>query len=264
MDRFLPWLAVYARLLYSFWKEKKGAGRMVKEGASFYRIKDLEETERPRERLEKHGAHFLSNAELLGILLRTGVPGENAVQVGTRLLQDFGGLLGLHRATFQEVCQERGLGNAKAAQVKAALEIGVRLQSLLSNNDVDVRLIIHRPDDAAELVKYEMATFTQEHLWVLLMDTRNRVLEIERLYKGSLNSSMVRVGELFRSAIQRSAASIILVHNHPSGDPNPSPEDVALTRSAVQAGKLLDIEVLDHLVIGTGKFVSLKQLGMGF
>ena len=112
---------------------------MVKEGAGYYRIKDLEATERPRERMEKLGPQALSNAELLAILLRTGVPGENAMQVGTRLLNHFGGLLGLHRATFQEVCQEYGLGHAKAAQVKAALELGGRLQILLSNNDVDVR-----------------------------------------------------------------------------------------------------------------------------
>ena len=109
-----------------------------------------------------------------------------------------------------------------------------------------------------------MAALTQEQLWVLILDTRNRVLGVEKVYKGSLNSSMVRIGELFRPAIQRNAASIIVVHNHPSGDPTPSPEDVALTRGILQAGKLMDIELLDHLVIGQGRFVSMKEKGLGF
>ena len=126
------------------------------------------------------------------------------------------------------------------------------------------RPVIHNPKDAADLVMYEMMAFTQENLWVILVDTRNRVMSIEKIYRGSLNSSMVRVGELFKAAVQRSAASVLIVHNHPSGDPSPSPEDVALTRAAIQAGKLLDIEVLDHLVIGAGKFVSLKERGLAF
>jgi len=123
---------------------------------------------------------------------------------------------------------------------------------------------ISSPADAAELVRYEMQGLVQEQLWVILLDTRNRKIWIDKVYTGSLNASMVRVGELFRAAIQRSAASIILVHNHPSGDPSPSPEDVSLTRAAVEAGKLMDIEVLDHLVIGNGKFVSMKEKGLGF
>jgi DNA repair protein RadC len=197
---------------------------------------------------------------LLAILLRVGVQGENAVQVGQRLLQAFGGLSGLQRASFDEVCQQRGMGSAKAAQVKAAIELGNRLRL----ETPDEKPAIHSPADAAALVQYEMAGLTQEHLWVINLDTRNRMLNIEKVYIGSLNSSMVRVGELFKPAIQRNAASIIVVHNHPSGDPTPSPEDIALTKSIVQAGKLLDIELLDHLVIGQNKFVSMKERGLGF
>ena len=129
---------------------------------------------------------------------------------------------------------------------------------------MEEKAAIHSPADAAALVEYEMSSFPQEHLWVIILDTRNRLIHIERLYQGSLNSSTVRVGEVFRGAIQKNGASVIVVHNHPSGDPAPSPEDINLTRSLVQAGKLMDIEVLDHLVIGRGKYVSLKERGLGF
>lgn len=233
---------------------------MVKESKPVYRITDMFETDRPRERLAEHGAEVLNNAELLAILLRVGVPGENAVEMGQRLLVDLGGLHGLHRASFTEVCAQHGIGAAKAAQIKAAIELGRRL----TQQAPEERPAIHSPADAAEMVRYEMGALEQEHLRVILLDTRNRVISVEKIYVGSLNSSTVRVGELFRPAIQRSAASVILIHNHPSGDPSPSPEDVALTRSVVQAGKLLDIEVLDHLVIGLNRWVSLKEKGLGF
>ncbi len=233
---------------------------MVKETGAVYRITDLEESDRPRERLAELGAQALSNAELIAILLRVGVRGENAVQLGNRLLLELGGLHGLHRASFVAVCAQHGIGAAKAAQLKAAIELGRRL----ALQEPEERPAIHSPGDAAELVRYEMGALEQEHLRVILLDTRNRVISIERIYVGSLNSSTVRVGELFRPAIQRSAASLIVIHNHPSGDPTPSPEDVALTRAVVQSGKLLDIDVLDHLVIGHNRWVSLKERGLGF
>ena len=232
----------------------------MKEQTASYRITDLEETERPRERMAKLGPEALSNAELLGILLRVGVKGENAVQMGQRLLVDMGGLTGLHRVSFDEVCRQHGMGPAKAAQVKAAIELGNRLKA----ESPEEKPVIHCPDDAARLLQYEMSALAQEHLRVVVLDTRNHLISIEKIYVGSLNSSMVRVGELFRPAIQRNAASIIVVHNHPSGDPTPSSEDVTLTKAIVQAGKLLDIEVLDHLVIGQGRYVSLKERGLGF
>jgi len=232
----------------------------MSENSTSYRITDLAESERPRERLARLGPQALSTAELMGILLRVGVSGENAVQVGQRLLNTFGGISGLHRADFDEVCNQRGIGQAKAAQIKAALELGYRL-SIESPED---RKAIHSPQDAADLVKYEMSVLEQEELWVMLLDTRNRVLRIDTIYRGSLNSSQVRVGELYKNAIRRAAAAIIVVHNHPSGDPTPSPDDVAVTRAIVQAGKLLDIEVLDHLIIGSGQYVSLKERGLGF
>ncbi len=225
-----------------------------------YRITDLAANDRPRERLAQYGPQVLSNAELLAILLRVGLPGENAVQLGQRLLVEFQGLAGLHRASFDQGCRQRGIGEAKAAQLKAAIELGRRM--LLESPEE--RPVIHAPGDVASLVEYEMAALDQEHLWVLVLDTRGRVLELDKLYKGSLNASMVRVAEVFRTAIQRNAASIVLIHNHPSGDPTPSQEDIHLTRAVVQAGKLLDIEVLDHLVIGHGRWISLKDKGQGF
>lgn len=225
-----------------------------------YRITDLDANERPRERLARLGAASLSNAELIAILLRVGVRGENAVAVGQRLLQTFGGLAGLHRATLTEICEQHGLGMAKAAQIKAAIELGNRLRL----ESPDERPTVHSPADAAALVQYEMSALEQEELRVILLDTRNRVLHIETVYRGSVNSSQVRVGELFKAAVRRNAVAIIVCHNHPSGDPTPSPDDVAVTRAIVQAGKLLDINLLDHLVIGQGRYVSMKDRGLGF
>jgi DNA repair protein RadC len=225
-----------------------------------YRIADLHESERPRERLSTLGPQALTNAELIAILLRVGVVGENAVEVGQRLLQKFGGLRGLHRAPIKELIDQHGIGEAKAAQLKAAIELGRRL----TVEAPEERLAINSPADAAALVQYEMSALEQEHLRVILLDRRNRVLEIVEVYKGSVNSSQVRVGELFKEAIRTNSSALIVIHNHPSGDPTPSPDDVAVTRAITQAGKLLDVDVLDHLVIGQGKWVSLKERGLGF
>ena len=188
------------------------------------------------------------------------MPGENAVQVGQRLLNTFNGLAGLHRAPFEELCNQHGIGEAKAAQIKAAIELGDRMGLEIPEE----RPTINSPADAAALVAYEMSALEQEHLRVILLDTRNRVLDIVEVYKGSVNSSQVHVGELFKAAIRRNASALIVVHNHPSGDPTPSPDDVAVTRAIVQAGKLLDVDVLDHMVIGQGRWVSLKERGLGF
>jgi len=225
-----------------------------------YRITDLAESERPRERLAKLGPSALSSAELIAILLRVGTPGENAVQVGQRLLQTFGSLSGLHQASFNEVCAQHGIGKAKASQIKAAIELGRRL-TLEKPED---RPKIQSPADAAALVQYEMSVLEQEELRVMLLDSRNCVIDILGVYRGSLNSSQVRVGELFKDAVRRNSAAIIIVHNHPSGDPTPSTDDIALTRAVVEAGRLLDIDVLDHLVIGRGKWISFKERKLGF
>jgi len=228
--------------------------------APTYRIMDLHESDRPRERLAALGPQVLTNAELIAILIRVGVKGESAVAVGQRLLMEFKGLTGLHRAPFAALLEQRGLGKAKASQIKAAIELGRRLPLECPEE----RVAINSPADAAALVQYEMSALEQEHLRVILLDRRNRVLETVEVYKGSVNSSQIRVGEVFKEAIRKNASALIVIHNHPSGDPTPSPDDVAVTRAIVQAGKLLDVEVLDHLVIGQGKWVSLKERGLGF
>jgi DNA repair protein RadC len=232
----------------------------VREQYATYRITDWDEAERPRERLAQFGPQVLRDQELLAILLRVGVPGENAVQVAERLLKALGGLAGIHRASFQDICENKGIGMAKAAQIKAAIELGRRLKE----KDPEERSTIHTPADAAALVSYDMSGLEQEEMWVMLLDTRNKLLAIEKVYRGSVNSSQVRVGELFKAAVRRNSTQVIIFHNHPSGDPTPSPEDIALTRAIVEAGKLLDINVLDHLVIGQPRFVSLKERGLGF
>ena len=225
------------------------------------RITDLAAEDRPRERLEKAGAGSLSNPELLAILLRVGIAGENVVRMAERLLGQVGGLPGLHRASFTELAGLRGMGKAKAAQLMAAIELGARIAS----TPADERQPISSPADAANLLMYRMAALEQEYLFVILLDTRNRVIGNPlEVYHGSLNTSMIRIGEVFREAIRVNAAGLIVAHNHPSGDPSPSPEDVAVTRALVEAGKLLDIDVLDHLVFGRYRFVSLKERGLGF
>ncbi len=225
------------------------------------RLNDLPASDRPRERLSAVGAHGLRDAELLAILLGVGIQGENAVRLAERVLANIGGLLGLLRAADTDLQQTIGIGPARAAQLLAAVEVGRRLAVRVAEE----RPQINSPADAANLLLYAMSALSQEYLYVLLLDTRNRLLRppIE-IYHGSLNTSMIRTGEVFREAVKINAAGIIVVHNHPSGDPSPSPEDVAVTRALVEAGKLLDVAVLDHLVIGHQRFVSLKERGLGF
>ncbi|MCP5096702.1 MAG: JAB domain-containing protein [Chloroflexi bacterium] len=224
------------------------------------RIHDLAVENRPRERLIRVGAKAVSTTELLAIIIRTGVGGENVVRLAERLLVTFKDLPGLSRASITELQTVKGVGPAKAVEIKAALEIGRRLMATAPQE----RARITSPSDAANLLMSEMSLLEQEHLRVILLDTRNGVLSTPTIYIGSLNTSIVRVGELFKAAIKENAAAMIVAHNHPSGDPAPSPEDIRVTRQLVQAGKLLDIEVLDHVVIGHHKFVSLKERGLGF
>jgi len=223
-------------------------------------IRDLPVDLRPRERMVYTGAGSLSSAELVAIILRMGGRGENVMHMAERLLSQFGGLPGLAQAGFDELCQVRGIGMAKAAQIKAALELGRRLMATAPCERPQVR----SPADVANLLMIEMGLLEQEHLRAVLLDTKNVVIRVVNIYAGNLNTAVVRVGEVFREAIRANCASIIVVHNHPSGDPTPSPEDVRVTEQLVEAGHLLDIDVLDHLVIGRNRYVSLKERGLGF
>jgi DNA repair protein RadC len=223
-------------------------------------IKEMPLDERPREKLQMRGAASLSNGELLAILLNTGLPGEPVTEVAQRLLRDYGGLPGLMRLDVVELAHIRGVGEAKAAKLKAALELASRLAAL----GPDQRPQITSPDDVVNLVGIEMAALPQEQLRAVLLDTKHHVLAVRTIYQGSVNSSPVRPAEVFREAIRHNAVALIVVHNHPSGDPQPSGADIATTRDLYQAGVVLGIEVLDHLIIGQGRHVSLKRLGLGF
>ncbi|MBX5457459.1 MAG: DNA repair protein RadC [Thermogemmatispora sp.] len=218
-------------------------------------IHDMPSNERPRERLLSYGPQALSTAELLAIVLRTGTRRNNVVELAAKLLVLYGGLGGLMGADLARLCREHGLGAAKAAQLKAALELGRRLQ--LEQPEARYRII--SPADAARLVMMEMAYLEHEEMWILLLDTKNQVVAIEKRYKGTVNSSVLRAAEVFRPAILRNCPSILICHNHPSGDPTPSPEDIAVTEQLVAAGHLLDTELIDHLVIGKQRYVSLKE-----
>jgi DNA repair protein RadC len=212
--------------------------------------------ERPVERVSTP-ADACTIVELLAAILG----GPQPIETADALMEHFNGRLSnLRRAPAQQLADIPGIGKQYAARIKAAVELGLRLII----NSEENRPTIHNPADAAAMLQHEMSDPEQEHLRVILLDTRNRVIDIVEIYQGSLNSAQVRVAELFKPAIQRTAAGIILVHHHPSGDPTPSPDDVAVTREVVLAGKLLDIEAVDHLIIGRGRFVSLKERGLGF
>ncbi len=224
------------------------------------RIRDLPAGERPRERLIHYGAAALSNAELIAILLRTGVPGESALGVAQRLLVRFSGLRGLATASHGEIAAERGLSDAKYCHLMAALELGRRLASAVPQD----RAVVRTPADIAHLLMPEMSLLGQEHLRVVLLSTKNQVLGVHQVYVGTVNTSLVRAAEVFRPAVRENAPSIIVVHNHPSGDPAPSAQDVELTGQLRQAGEALNVALLDHVVIGHERFVSMKERGLGF
>jgi DNA repair protein RadC len=220
------------------------------------RVCDLPAEERPLYRLHRHGTDALATTELLALVLGTG----DAPGLAEELLIRFGSLHQLARANKAQLLKVRGIGDAQAGRLAATLELSRRLQE----PPAEERPRIITPADGANLLLPRMRHLEQEELWVILLDTRNRVMKIAEIYKGSLNSSVVRTGEIFRPAIEMAAAAIIVAHNHPSGDPSPSPEDIRVTKQIAQAGKVLDIELLDHLVLGVQGFTSMKERGIGF
>lgn len=193
-------------------------------------------------------------------LLAAVIGGPQQIEVANALMRKFGSLRAIFNAHTAEIQAVPGVGASTAARIKASLAVGQRM----ATEELAERASITSPADAARLVAYEMSTLPEEHFRVILLNTRNYVIEIVALYKGSVNSAQIRVAEVFQAAIARRATSIIIVHNHPSGDPTPSPDDVAITRVIVEAGKMLDIDVLDHIIVGQGSWVSLKDRGLGF
>lgn len=220
------------------------------------KISDLPVDEQPINRLAHYSPAALSNPELLAIVLGT----QTGLADAEHLLAEFEGLPGLAQAIIPEITQHPGIGDATAARIKAAFELGRRLLIAAPAERPTVRA----PQDAASLLMAEMSLLPQEHLRVVLLDTRNRVLAIPTITIGTLNSASIRIADIFRPAIRYNAAAMIVVHNHPSGDPTPSPEDVQVTRLIVEAGALHQIDIFDHLIIGRQRFVSLKERGLGF
>jgi len=220
-------------------------------------IRDLPPGEQPLNRLYHVGTQAVSDAELIAAVLQT----KDALDLAHELLQMAGGsLLRLPHLTRAQLKRLSGIGDAQAARLQAALELGKRVLVAEASDKPKVT----SPADAANLLMYEMMNLEQEHLRLILLDTRNQVLATPTVYIGSLNTSVVRIGELFKQALIYNAAALIAAHNHPSHDPSPSPEDINVTRQLVKAGKLLDLEVLDHIIIGRNRWVSLKERRLGF
>jgi len=238
---------------------KAGSPRRVAEVATAS-IGSMVPAERPRERLASLGAAALSSAELIGVLWGSGTRGHTAVDAASEALQRHDGLMGLSRATDVELEAVPGVGPVRAARLAVAFELGRRL---IADWPVD-RWVVRAPRDVGERLVPQMGCLEREELRVLLLNTRNAVLRLVTVYQGNVSSSLVRVGELFRDAVRLNATGLILVHNHPSGDATPSPDDLRLTAEALAAGRLLDIQLLDHLIIAGDGFVSLRDRGVSF
>lgn len=224
-------------------------------------LKELPEDERPREKLRLRGPGALTNAELLAIMLNTGTKGEPVTALAQRIMAESGGgLRGLMRRDLDSLLKVHGLGPAKAIKLIAAIELGKRVGALAPEDRPQMRV----PDDFAVLLLPHMTALEQEELRVVVLDTKHRVERIVTLYQGSVNAAQVRVAEVFREAIRANAPAIAIAHNHPSGDPTPSAADVSLTAELARAATLLDIDLIDHLIIGDGRWVSLRRLGLGF
>lgn len=222
------------------------------------RIIDLPENERPRERLLRYGAENLSNVELLAIILRTGSNKENILNLCGRIIEKCGGLNGILNSSSKELLQIKGIGNAKAAQILALVELSKRFKSFKSGDSFKIT----NPSDVALLLMEEMRFLKQEFLKVIMLNTKNYVIKVKDVFIGSLNSSIVHPREIYCEAIKNSSSSIIICHNHPSGDPLPSSEDINVTNRLKECSKLIGIELLDHIIIGDGVYISLKEKGI--
>ena len=201
------------------------------------------------------GVGALTNGELLAILLNSGTKEDSAIDLGNKLLSELGGFSGIHREDISRLMEFKGVGLAKAARIKAAVEVGYRL----SKETQDPSIFIKTPEDIFNLVGFEMKGLNQEQLWVLFLNSRNKFLGKERLYKGSQDATTVRVAEIYKEAVRKNVYAIVLIHNHPSGNPTESPEDVNLTRVVIEAGKILDIRLIDHIIVAGNSYGSIRR-----
>jgi len=222
-------------------------------------IHDLPLSERPRERLQRFGVEALSAQEILALILGRGIAGESVMVTAQRLLSQFGSLKGIASASVEELSQVKGIGVAKASQIKAAFELANRLES---SSEVSSKPLVKTPDDVVDLVRGRLKGKKKEHFLALLLDTRNQLIKVAEISVGGLDSSLVHPREVFKEAISATSASVIFAHNHPSGDPAASEDDVKLTKRLAEAGEIVGIDVLDHIIIGDKKFLSLKREGL--
>ena len=224
-------------------------------GERSYTVRDLPLSDRPRERLLRLGPESLSTAELLAIIINTGTQGDSVLMTSQKLLSEFGNLQNIVPASIEQISRVRGIGRAKAIQIKAALELARRID----DPDYKQGKLVQTPDEAVKSVQSKLKGKKKEHFYILCLNTRNRVNDTRQVSIGNLDSSIVHPREVFRDAISCLAASVIFVHNHPSGDLEPSADDINLTKRLAEAGELLGIPVLDHIIVGDKGYTSLKS-----
>jgi len=224
-----------------------------------FTIHDLPISERPRERLQKFGVEALSAQEILALILGRGIAGESVMVTAQRLLSQFGSLKGIASASVEELSQVKGIGIAKASQIKAAFELANRVEGYSEAGD---KPVVKTPDDVVGLVRVRLKGKKKEHFLALLLDTRNQLIKVAEISVGSLDGSLVHPREVFKEAISATAASVVFAHNHPSGDPTVSEDDIRLTKRLAEAGEIVGIDVLDHIIIGDKNFLSLKREGL--
>lgn len=222
-----------------------------------FRISDFMDESKPREKLLNYGSEALSDAELLAILLGSGTRERNVIELANDILKDHGGLAGLRRLTKDQLGAIKGIGPAKSTSILAAIELGRRFSKSIKSGSE--RQKINTPDDIYEYFHYQLEHLDHEELWILSLDSKHYIIREERLYSGTINTSNIRVAEVFKKPLQLNAACFVMVHNHPSGDPTPSAADIVVTRNVIEVGKKMELPLLDHVVIGAGRFTSIKS-----
>ena len=223
-----------------------------------FTVRDLPRQERPRERLQKFGPEALSAQELLALVIGRGIPKKSVMNIAQELLAKFGNVKAIGQATIEELSQIKGIGLAKAAQIKACFELGRREELEPEFKNFDIK----DPETVVKAIRASIKDKAKEHFKLILLNPRNKIIGISTISIGILNASLVHPREVFKDAIMHTAASVVLAHNHPSGDPEPSEDDLKITKKLVDSGKILGIEVLDHIVIGKNNFCSFKERGL--